>query len=119
MLPARGRRGRKRLLQKVLERTSRRLAVWQPAVSGVFVKIEEISEPIRVLADCSGGELTPVRFRWSGRTYVIGAVNGRWIDRGGDGLALHYSVQVGDETYYLHFAGNDVQWWLDRVVLEG
>ena len=93
--------------------------VWQLSVSGVFVKIEEISEPIRVLADCSGGEVTPVRFRWGERTYVIDAVNGRWTDRNGDGLALHYSVQVGDETYYLHFAGSDVQWWLDRVVLDG
>ncbi len=79
------------------------------------MKIEEIDEPIRVLADCAGGRMTPVRFRWSGRTYAVDTVNGRWIDR--DGCALHYSVQAGDETYYLHFAGNDVQWWLDRVVV--
>ncbi|KKN89401.1 hypothetical protein LCGC14_0239080 [marine sediment metagenome] len=83
------------------------------------MKIEEISEPIRVLADCTGGKVTPVRFRWGPRTYVIDAVNGQWTDRSGDTYALHYSVQVGDETYYIHFAAGDVQWWLDRVVLEG
>ena len=83
------------------------------------MKIEEIAEPIRVLADCSGGQVRPVRFRWGQRTYVVEAVNGQWIDRAAEGLALHYSVQVGDETYYIHFVSSDVQWWLDRVVLEG
>jgi len=87
--------------------------------SDLAVKIEEIAEPIRVLADCSGGQVRPVRFRWGQRTYVVEAVNGQWIDRAGQGLALHYSVQAGDETYYIHFVSSDVQWWLDRVVLEG
>ena len=83
------------------------------------MRIEEISEPIRVLADFTGGSAVPVRFCWGRRTYVISAVNGRWTDRSGDGYALHYSVQVGDETYYLHFASGQVQWWLDKVVMEG
>ena len=83
------------------------------------MKIEEISEPIRVLADFSGGQATPVRFRWGQRTYVVDTVNGRWTDRSGDGYALHTSVQVGDETYYIHFASADAQWWLDRVVMDG
>ena len=83
------------------------------------MNVEEINEPIGVLASFSGGEIRPLRFRWGGRTYRIEAVNGRWIDRSGDGYSLHYSVQVGQETYYLHFAGTEVQWWLDRVVLEG
>jgi hypothetical protein len=88
------------------------------ALGAEDVKIEEISEPIRVLADCAGGRMTPVRFRWSGRTVVVDSVNGRWIDRDGEGYALHFSIQAGDETYYLHFAGSDVQWWLDRVVMD-
>ena len=83
------------------------------------MNIEEISEPIRVLADFSGGGASPVRFRWGGRTYVVSALNGKWVDRGGDGYSLHYSVQVGDETYYIHFDSVDVQWWLDKIVLEG
>ena len=63
------------------------------------------------------GAAEPVRFRWGSRTFNVDAINGRWIDRGGDGYSLHYSVQVGDETYYVHFASQDVQWWLDRVVV--
>ena len=90
------------------------------------MNIEQIGEPIRVLAVFSGGEAQPMRFHWSGRTYKIDRINGRWTDRGGepsptmgaDGYCLHYSVQVGEETYYLHFASSDVQWWLDQVVTE-
>jgi hypothetical protein len=77
--------------------------------------IEEIHEPIRVLADCHGGQVQPLRFRWASRSYPIETINGRWTDRDRDGYALHYSVQVGDETYFLHFDSVDVQWWLDKV----
>ena len=83
------------------------------------MRIEQIGEPIRVLADCFGGAMRPVRFDWQGRRYDVAAVNGQWVDRQGDGYGLHFSVQVGDETYYLHFAGNQVQWWLDQVILDG
>ena len=82
------------------------------------MNIEAIGEPIRVLVDFSGGRAEPLRFRWGGRTYKISGVNGRWIDRGGDGYRLHYSVQADDQTWYLHFASRDVQWWLDQVIVE-
>jgi len=83
------------------------------------MKIEQIGDPIRMLAVFSGGSVEPLRFRWNGRTYPIDQINGRWIDRQCDGYRLHYSVQVGEETYYLHFASGEVQWWLDQVALEG
>jgi len=83
------------------------------------MKIEEIGEPIRVLADFSGGSAEPVRFAWNGRSYKIDRVNANWLDRQCDGYCLHYSVQVGDETYFLHFASSEVQWWLDQLAVEG
>ena len=79
--------------------------------------IEEIGEPIRMLASFSSGSVEPVRFRWCNRTYRISRINGRWIDRHPEGYSLHYSVQVGNETYYIHFFSSDVQWWLDRVIV--
>ena len=81
--------------------------------------IEKIGEPIRVVAAFSGGSIKPLRFRWQGRTYQIETINGRWFDRRTDGYSLHYSVQVGQETYYMHFSAQDVQWWLDEVILDG
>ncbi|HUS92774.1 MAG TPA: hypothetical protein VM695_13030 [Phycisphaerae bacterium] len=83
------------------------------------MKIEQIGDPIRVLASFSGGTAEPLRFRWNNRTYRVDRVNARWIDRQCDGYCLHYSVQVGDDTYYLHFVSGEVQWWLDQVAMEG
>ena len=83
------------------------------------MNIEQIAEPIRVLAAFEGGRARPLRFEWNERTYKIDAINGTWIDRQADRCNLHYSVQVGDETYYLHFAERDVQWWLDQVIVSG
>jgi hypothetical protein len=86
------------------------------------MNIEKIDEPIRVLASFAGGACQPLRFRWGNREYRVDAVNGRWIDRGpagqsGGGYCLHYSVQVGNETYYIHFSSAQVQWRLDQVVV--
>jgi len=83
------------------------------------MRIEEIGDPIGVLAVCARGKIEPKRFKWNGRSYTIDQVNGQWIDRRQDGYSLHYSVQAGDETYYLHFSSSEVQWWLDQVVLAG
>ncbi|MHC4983833.1 MAG: hypothetical protein ACYTF6_11800 [Planctomycetota bacterium] len=83
------------------------------------MNIEKIDEPIRVLAVFSAGAIDPLRFRWGKRTYKIDRINGRWTDRSGnDGYSLHYSVQVGQETYYIHFSSTEVQWWLDEVIVD-
>jgi len=82
------------------------------------MNIEKIGEPIRVLADCEGGRMRPLRFRWAGRSYKVQAVNARWIDRRGEVYGLHYSVQAGGQTYYLHFDSKQVQWWIDETILD-
>lgn len=81
------------------------------------MNIEQIGEPVRVLASFSGGSAELLKFEWSGRVYPVSAVNGRWVDRAGEGYSLHFSVQVGDETYFLHFSSVQVQWWLDQVIV--
>ncbi len=83
------------------------------------MRIEQIGEPIRVLAAFSGGRAKPLRFRWNGREYRIDRINAEWTDRQCTGCRLHYSVQVGEESYNLHFASSDLQWWLDQVALAG
>ncbi len=83
------------------------------------MRLEEIGEPIQVLAAFSGGRARPLRFRWSGRTYRIDAINGRWTDRSSDGCRLHFSVQAGADTYFIHFSCAEAQWWLDQVAMDG
>ena len=80
---------------------------------------EKIGEPIRVIASFSAGAVKPVRFHWQGRTYQVESINGQWLDRQANNYSLHYSVQAGQETYYIHFSSQDVQWWLDEVILDG
>ncbi len=82
------------------------------------MNVEDIGERIEVLAECSAGGVKPLRFRWSGRTYDVQTINARWTDRSGGSYSLHYSVQVGDETYLLRFCGADVQWWLEKQMCE-
>ena len=82
-----------------------------------MVEMQEIAEPIRVLASFSGGAVRPLRFSWTGRTFRVEAVNGRWVDRQGDAYTLHFSVQAGGETYFIHFSSTEVQWWLDQVAV--
>ena len=82
------------------------------------MNIEKIDEPIVVLASFKGGTAEPLRFRWAGRLYKVDAINGRWTDRQGDIYSLHFSIQSGGQTYYLHFSSKQVQWWLDQTITE-
>lgn len=87
-------------------------------VVGAAMNIEKIQEPVAVLASFRGGAAKPLRFSWAGRTYCVDVVNGAWTDRQGDIYSLHFSVQSGGQTYYLHFSSKQVQWWLDEIVTE-
>ncbi len=81
------------------------------------MNIERINEPVGVLAEFSGGQCTPRRFVWKRRTYEVARVNGRWIDRHDDAASWNYSVQSGEETYYLRFLTGPMEWWLEQVIL--
>lgn len=82
------------------------------------MNIETIEEPVRVYAVFAGGEVNPVRFRWGVREFDVFAINARWVDRQPSDCTHHYSVQAEEQTYYLHFSSNDLQWWLDQVIVE-
>jgi hypothetical protein len=81
------------------------------------MNIEQIGEPIQVLAAFSGGSAKPLRFRWKGRAYTVDALNAQWVDRQGDDQALHFSLQVGAETCHIHFSSRQTQWWLDEIIV--
>ena len=71
-----------------------------------------------MLAAFSGGGVEPLKFSWGGQAYEIDAVNATWTDRSGRYPSLHFSVQVGDETYTIHLASGETQWWLDQAITE-
>lgn len=75
-----------------------------------------IDEKIAVLAAFAEGKLTPLRFRWQGRTFHVNHLNGQWQERDGVATTRHYSVQVGADTYFLCYHERELQWSLDQVV---
>jgi hypothetical protein len=83
--------------------------------------VEELDEPITVRADFAGGQVTPRAFKrlgaGAGRTYTVGSVNGRWVDREGRHPTYHFSVQADGDTYYISLATADMSWRLERVIL--
>lgn len=81
------------------------------------MNIERIDEPIRVVASFADGRVRPLSFRWGGRDYRVRRVNAHWTDRDADAPRLHFSVQVGEETYYLHFETAEACWRLDQLVV--
>ena len=80
---------------------------------------EDLDEPIRVRADFGGGKIVPRVFRRSGRKQTITKVNADWIDRSGQHPVHNFSVQVGDDTYFLEFKSGEASWRLTKVILEG
>jgi len=74
-----------------------------------------IQEPIRVLAAFGGGRVEPLRFKWQHRTYRVDRINAHWLQRDTDSPTWHFSVQVDDQTYYLHLRTHDLQWQLDQL----
>jgi hypothetical protein len=79
--------------------------------------IEEIDESVAVRADFSGGEVNPRAFSRCGRVYRVDRVNARWLDRAGSASRHCFSLQVGDETYFLSLHTADMTWRLESVEL--
>ncbi|MBS3820234.1 MAG: hypothetical protein GVY16_05690 [Planctomycetes bacterium] len=82
------------------------------------MNITTINDPVALAATFAGGQIQPVHFDWRNRRYRIDAVNGRWTDRQRDAPQQHFSVQAGEETFFLHLDTAATQWWLDQVITE-
>ncbi len=82
------------------------------------MNVVEIDEVVQVLALFRHGEMRPLRFLWQKRGFRVEKVNGSWREREGDNFTLHFSVQVGSETYFLQFSSRAMQWRLEQMVLD-
>lgn len=81
--------------------------------------VEDLNEPVSVRADFSGGHIRPQAFRRGGRTHKISAVNAHWINRESTHPEHNFSVQAGDETYFLCLKTADMSWHLTKVIVDG
>lgn len=83
-----------------------------------IVMIEQINEPIEVIAKFAANKTVPVKFLWQGREILIKKVNlaySRW-----EGRAKFYFFAVSDGTNYfkLQFNSDNLNWILLESYVE-
>jgi hypothetical protein len=84
------------------------------------MKIEEIREPVDVIALFRGRALLPLRFRWKQRTYSIRQVNGGWRTDEGASRFHHFAVMSeGPDVYELSYNERSQEWRIETVSLIG
>ncbi|MEW5945781.1 MAG: DUF6504 family protein [bacterium] len=82
--------------------------------------METVGEEVAVLARFEGGRLVPLRFRWEGRTYVVGRVTSAWSVREGAHRNRHFSVVANTGSFYeISFRPAGMRWVLEKRGLEG
>ena len=82
------------------------------------MRTETINEPVRVRADFTGGEITPVAFKRKGRIYRVEKVNARWTDTAPEKPVYYFSIDSGPNAYELSLSTRDMIWRLERVMME-
>lgn len=70
-------------------------------------------EPLEVTAKFDeDGKITPLRFTWKGKDYLVETTGRHWEDSDG----VHILVMVpGERIFELVFDAAQVRWFLDRV----
>lgn len=82
--------------------------------------IQQVDEPIAVLARFQDGRFEPRKFLWGGRARAVRRVTGRWAEHDGQYRIYHFAVVSDTGSCYemsLHTRGMD--WVLDRVLAGG
>ncbi|HOJ78304.1 MAG TPA: hypothetical protein PL158_09420 [Bacillota bacterium] len=79
--------------------------------------VEEIGEPVSVLASFSQGRVAPLRFKWRNRCYQDLTLASTWCDYEGASKRIYFSVLNTDHAnlYELCFHTRDLQWILVRI----
>jgi hypothetical protein len=81
--------------------------------------IEEIGEPIDVVAAFSAGKISPILFSWRHRRYINLKVTSIWSDTEGDARQFHISVLTDSSNLYeLCFRTRNFQWTLAKIYHE-
>jgi hypothetical protein len=81
--------------------------------------IEEIGEPIDVVAAFTAGKISPILFSWRNRRYNNLKVNAVWGQADGEARLVHFSVNSDDANLYeICFNTRNYQWQLIKIYHE-
>ncbi len=78
--------------------------------------IEEIEEPIDVVAVFSGGKISPILFSWQNRRYNNLKVNRAWNQTVGDVKLIYFLVSIDNANLYeICYHTRNFRWSLVKV----
>ena len=84
------------------------------------MRVERVEEPLAwVEARFEKGAISPLRFKWKHREFVVSATNARWTDRETRPIRWCFSVSVssGEVLELVHREGDPV-WYVSAVMTE-
>jgi len=81
--------------------------------------VEQIMEPVDVIASFSGGHIRPRAFLWRKRKYTIANVNLAYFGKDGKDPIYFFSVSDGANAYKLSFLPSKMLWNLMELYSEG
>jgi hypothetical protein len=80
------------------------------------MRIEEIDEPVEVIALFQTGKLSPLKFRWRDRVYRIQKINGGWNSDIGAVRMHHFAVMSdGPDVFELVYNERAHDWKINRI----
>jgi hypothetical protein len=83
------------------------------------MRLERLSEAVKVRADFHGGEVSPLIIKRKTQELRVARVTARWEDRKGAHKVHYFSVQVASgDVYQLEFHTGDLLWKLNSVMLD-
>jgi hypothetical protein len=84
------------------------------------MQLEEINEPISVIALYETGGVRPYRLKWRDRVYHVTVVLHRWRERVGHRHRFHLTINTNMATWMeLTIDSEDLSWRLVRTGTEG
>lgn len=84
------------------------------------MRVERLDEPVRVRADFTGGQATPVAFQRGTQQHRVTRVNSRWEDKVGRQPLYYFACSVASgDVYELCLNAHELTWRLTSVMLDG
>jgi len=84
------------------------------------MRLEDIHEPVEMIALFRLGKLLPLKFRWRERVYRVERINGNWTTDEGALRIHHFAVAAdGPDIFDLSYNERAHSWKLEKVSLAG
>jgi hypothetical protein len=84
------------------------------------MRFERLDEPLAwVEARFEKGAISPLRFKWKHREFVVSSTNARWVDRDTRPVRWSFSVSVSSgEVYELCHREGEPVWYVMAIMTE-